>query len=73
MRNIEARLVRMETQRLRTTPGLGYVFDSTEAACAAGAMGGVLIIGPVMTPDQWCEAARKQQTELTRGQTHGQH
>lgn len=73
MRNIEIRLLRMESQCQRAAPGQGCVFASDEAARAAGAVGGVLIIGPVMTPDQWGEAARKQQTELTREKAHGQH
>lgn len=30
---------------------------------------GVLVVGPVMSPDEWAAAAKKQQAELTNGNT----
>lgn len=55
-------------QRQPSEP-VGCVYESEQAARAAGATGGVLLIPAALPTDEWCAAAKAQQAELTRG-TH---
>lgn len=65
------RLARLE-QRQRPAPG-PCVFESEQAAQAAGCPGGWLHIGPVMEPEEWAAAAQVQQAELCRVVSDGKH
>ena len=63
------RLARLE-QRQRPAPG-PCVFDSVEAAQAAGVRGGWLHIGAPMDADEWAAAAKAQQAALCREVSNG--
>ncbi len=42
----------------------GFVFAGELEAEQAGAVGGVLVIGPIMSPEEWAAAAKIQQSVL---------
>lgn len=61
MKTLKARIARLERQK----PGHGrFVYPSMEAARAAGATGGLLIVRGVMTLDEWMRVAPAQQAKL---------
>ncbi len=69
MATTKIRIEKLEQQVRHHGPDVGWVFPSMEAAAAAGATGGVLIIPTVMGAEEWCEMARMQQAELVRDTT----
>ena len=66
MKALSKRLRLLERQRQRQTVA-PFCFASMADAVAAGATGGLLIVGPVMEPAEWCALAKAQQTELLKG------
>ena len=42
-------------------------WPSIEAAAAAGIDGGILIVGPIMSPEEWTQAAVERQRRLAAG------
>ena len=61
--SLKRRLMALETDNNRATGG-ELVYSTIEEAERAGMTGGVLIIGPVMTPEEFASVAPAQQRQL---------